>query len=319
MKKVISAFLALLMCVSMATLMVSCGDHTHAFASEWSADATHHWHAAACEHNTEVSDKAEHTYGENNKCTVCQKEYTSSATVSAQVFESTIGNVSSSSNMKVDMNAAVPTERANIIIEVDAGKYCMTHRESSAPFAPEDSSYERRILEKIGENAYQLYTQVEEGGHYNRTSATSNMLIQSVNSYSSFVEAIKDRFADAVFDRATASYQLTLDTFDLGVGEIARDLSYQFFFENNTIKEIKVSLMLGQWEYTFDFTFGNASITIPQESHTFASEWTSDGTYHWHAATCEHTDLVWYKREHTFSPSDHKCHTCKIVDPNAEP
>ena len=36
----------------------------------------------------------------------------------------------------------------------------------------------------------------------------------------------------------------------------------------------------------------------PVHEHTFSEEWTSDATYHWHAATCEHTDEVSDKAEH---------------------
>ncbi len=35
--------------------------------------------------------------------------------------------------------------------------------------------------------------------------------------------------------------------------------------------------------------------------HTFSTEWTSDDTYHWHAATCEHTEETLDKAEHTSS------------------
>ncbi len=38
--------------------------HTHKFATEWTNDATNHWHVATCEHTKEVSDKAAHTFGE---------------------------------------------------------------------------------------------------------------------------------------------------------------------------------------------------------------------------------------------------------------
>jgi hypothetical protein len=37
--------------------------HTHKFATDWTKDETHHWYAATCEHTTEVSGKAEHTFG----------------------------------------------------------------------------------------------------------------------------------------------------------------------------------------------------------------------------------------------------------------
>ena len=65
--------------------------HEHTFATEWTKDKTHHWHAATCEHTSEVSGKAEHTFGEyvsNNDattvadgtktkvCSVCGYEYT---------------------------------------------------------------------------------------------------------------------------------------------------------------------------------------------------------------------------------------------------
>ena len=47
-------------------------DHTHKFSSDWTSDATDHWHAATCEHTEEVSGKAAHTFGDyvsNNDAT----------------------------------------------------------------------------------------------------------------------------------------------------------------------------------------------------------------------------------------------------------
>ena len=37
--------------------------HSHEFSDSWSKDGTYHWHASTCEHTTEVSDKAKHTFG----------------------------------------------------------------------------------------------------------------------------------------------------------------------------------------------------------------------------------------------------------------
>ena len=45
-------------------------------------------------------------------------------------------------------------------------------------------------------------------------------------------------------------------------------------------------------------------------THTYSEEWSSDETYHWHAATCEHTDKVKDKAEHTF--------TTQVVEPSFE-
>jgi len=38
------------------------GGHTHTYSDSWSSDDLHHWHAATCEHTSEVKDKAEHTF-----------------------------------------------------------------------------------------------------------------------------------------------------------------------------------------------------------------------------------------------------------------
>lgn len=39
---------------------------------------------------------------------------------------------------------------------------------------------------------------------------------------------------------------------------------------------------------------------IPATGHSFATEWVSDATYHWHVATCEHSAEIGGKAEHTF-------------------
>ena len=70
--------------------------HTHTYSADWTSDATNHWHAATCEHKTEVSEKAAHTFGEavvtkpasetetgikTYTCTVCKYEKTESIAV----------------------------------------------------------------------------------------------------------------------------------------------------------------------------------------------------------------------------------------------
>ena len=78
MKKSISLAMALLMALSFA----SCSEtpHTHEFSSAWEKDATHHWHAATCEHTEEKGSYAEHKDVNNDGvCDDCQ--YTDSAHV----------------------------------------------------------------------------------------------------------------------------------------------------------------------------------------------------------------------------------------------
>ena len=65
------------------------------------------------------------------------------------------------------------------------------------------------------------------------------------------------------------------------------------------------------------------SINKLVHTHKFSDEWTSDETYHWHSATCEHTNEVADKAEHdwdvgkvTLEPTEEtdgaKTFTCKV-------
>ncbi len=65
-----------------AFTLASCGgldggsdEHTHTFASEWSTSATHHWHAATCEHGENKDANGEHVDAdEDGKCDTCAYE-----------------------------------------------------------------------------------------------------------------------------------------------------------------------------------------------------------------------------------------------------
>ena len=52
----------------------------HILEKEWTTDDTHHWHKA-CEHNADKNEYGEHTYNENNVCTVCGMGYVSAGLV----------------------------------------------------------------------------------------------------------------------------------------------------------------------------------------------------------------------------------------------
>ena len=51
-------------------------NHEHTFSTQWSKDATHHWHAATCEHTDKVSEKGEHVYTDDadTVCDTCGAE-----------------------------------------------------------------------------------------------------------------------------------------------------------------------------------------------------------------------------------------------------
>lgn len=96
-KKSIWAFIfAICLIVPAMIMMTACGnedkggetEHTHSYSTEWTTDATHHWHAATCEHTDEKDSYGEHTVAvwtvkteaglhvdkvEQGTCIICEK------------------------------------------------------------------------------------------------------------------------------------------------------------------------------------------------------------------------------------------------------
>ncbi len=77
-KKWFAVFFMVVCTICCAFGLTACGEkgdnqHTHTYSTEWSHDAENHWHAATCEHASEVKDKAAHDM-ENGVCAVCGYE-----------------------------------------------------------------------------------------------------------------------------------------------------------------------------------------------------------------------------------------------------
>jgi len=96
MKSILKKVAGLAVTAALALGMMSCEQnvdtHEHTFAIEWTSDATHHWHAATCEHTTEVKDKVEHSFGDyvsNNDATT-EADGTKTRTCSVCGYEDTV-------------------------------------------------------------------------------------------------------------------------------------------------------------------------------------------------------------------------------------
>ena len=61
-----------------AAILIGCAQpeppHVHTFSEAWTTDVTSHWHAATCEHTTEVSGKADHQFPETWKLVTAATE-----------------------------------------------------------------------------------------------------------------------------------------------------------------------------------------------------------------------------------------------------
>ena len=130
----------------------------------------------------------------------------------------------------------------------------------------------------------------------------------------------------SISGEATKKNYVAGDTFD------PTGLTVTAHYDDTSTKDIPVgsctwipkSLTVGTTSVTCTYngktaTYSGITVTPPHE-HTYSDEYTSDATYHWHAATCGH-DVVSGKERHSFEdtvvpPTEevggYTTHTCKV-------
>ena len=96
--------------------------HKHEFATEWSSNNVYHWHDATC-HDGEVDAKVPHTWGNDNKCTVCgfTKADTTNGQVDQETFEKALqfnGLTNWTVVLYEDGEIAVLIRRAGNVIQI---------------------------------------------------------------------------------------------------------------------------------------------------------------------------------------------------------
>ena len=208
MKK-IKLLTTVLIVASIALGIIGCKDpeiHVHTYSEVWTSDANGHWHEATCEHTTEVSGKAEHTFGDWQVITAATEE----------------------AEGKQERKCIVCPYTATEAIE----KLAHTHK-----FATDWTKDE----------THHWYAATCE-----HTTEVSGKAAHSFGDWKVTQEATEE---------AEGSKERTCTVCGYPATEVIEKLEHK---------------------------------------HKFASEWTSDETNHWHAATCEHKDEVIDKVKHTF-------------------
>ena len=265
-----------LLFLSATLLLTACGSHTHTFAEEWSKDSTHHWHAATCEHTTEVSDKAEHVWDEGveakapteeefgTKLYTCicgatkeeeieklahthkyQEEWSKNATHhwhAASCEHTTEVSGKAEHNWDEGFVILKPIEEA-------AGKKLHTCTDCGATKEEE--------IEKLPHTHRYLDTWTTDEEHHWHASACGHE------------EEVKD-LAEHGWDEGTIAKLPTCEADGLEIFECATC---------GAKKEEVVSKDLN--------------------AHRYAKEWSHDETHHWHASICSH-DVAGDKAEHSW-------------------
>ena len=192
-------------------------EHVHTFSSEWTTDATYHWHAATCEHTDQKADRAKHTW---------------------------TSKVLTPATHTMDGERELTCTGCGLTKKEVIPAMTLVHIFSEEWTHDETYHWHAATCEHTG----------EKGSFEPHTWDSSEVLTPSSCTVAGTI---------------------------------------RYTCKCGAVKEEALPL------------------------HTFATAWTSDDTYHWHAATCEHTEQVSEKEEHSFGTGVAKgdgtaTFTCKI-------
>lgn len=268
MKKIVTMLLTVCLLLSLVAAFASCG-HEHNFKSDWSKDATHHWHACDGEDCTEVSEKAEHTWGDpvviESKervftCSVCgQTKYEAiKTTVTADEWTAAF---ELGTNWTIRFTATHPVYKQTMTITQmrDGNKFhceeALKDNESG-----EEESYED-FDEIVGEQWYG-YRYDREQNKYEKVTISDPVDERLASMTDDYLPAYIQDMDDYTYDEAKKAYVATEILADEDYMDIK---SIALYFEEGKLVALEYILMMEGTEvpYSATFTYGDATVTLP--------------------------------------------------------
>ena len=235
--------------------------HTHTYATEWTEDDTYHWHSSTCGHEGEVSEKAEHIYGEfvtdcapteeeygqvHRDCTVCGRRETSrlSKLPHTHKFEANW-----SSDDTYHWHASICGHETEV-----SGKAKHTYRGGTCTVCGAEEPW---IPPTPHEHTYSDEWSSDDTCHWHTSTC------EHITETSGMAE---HTYGDWVIDSEPT--------------------------ETETGAKHRVCTVC---TYT-----QRVSIPQLPHTHKYETAWSCDDTYHWHASACGHTDVISAKGEHDY-------------------
>ena len=293
--------------------------HTHKFAEEWTKDETNHWHAATCGHTTEVSGKAEHSFGdwtvtkeatctENGErkttCTICGYEKTE---VSGKA-EHTFGDYVSNNDATTEADGTKTRECSVCGYKdtvTDEGSKIHVHTFAEEWTSDASGHWHAAACGHTDEKSgFAEHTFGEYVSNNDATTETDGTKTRecSVCGYKDTVTDEGSKIHVHTFEEEWSSDETNhWHASTCGhTTEISGKAEHSF--GDWIVTKAATEEAEGSRERTCTVCGYTATEAIEKLAHThkFAKEWTKDGTYHWHAATCEHTEEVSDKAAHSF-------------------
>ena len=271
----LSAFVSVALAFAVAGCQIDSDRHEHSFSKDWTSDATDHWHAATCEHTKEVSGKAAHTFGEW-KTTVEATEETEgkkehSCSVCSYKEEQSLAKLNHTHKFSSDWTSDATDHWHNCSgCEEVIGKTAHTFGEWTVTKAATCTEKGSR-KHTCSVCKYEATEDISAKGHAYSEDWTSNAT---------------DHWHAATCEHTTEVSGKAAHTF----GDYVSNNDATTEADGTKTRECSVC------GYKDTVTDEGSKIHV----HTFAEEWTSDASGHWHAATCGHTDEKSGFAEHSF-------------------
>ena len=252
--------------------------HTHTFANAWSKDENSHWHAATCEHKSEVKDKAAHSWGVGKITTPATEETegvkTYTCTVCGKTKTETIGKLGHTHTF-------------------DTAKW--TKDENGHWHAPTCGHEDAKQIIPHDYTAWNVKTPA--GVHTDRVDERTCIVCGYADRYSvpetalhTYDEANWVSDFTGHWHKSTCEHEIPLE----------KDFA-EHTFDKGVITTPATEEREGVKTFTCTVCGYTRTESVPKLPHThkFSDTWSKDADHHWHAATCGHAEVK-DKAAHTF-------------------
>ena len=268
----------------------------HSYAKEWSSDNTHHWHEATCEHSEETEGKAEHTWDGGTVTTAATCTEAGEKTYTCTVCSAT----------KTEVIAATGHSYAK---EWSSDNTHHWH-EATCEHTGEKDGYAEHTWDS---GTVTTAAMCETAGVMTYTCTACNSTKQET------VPATGHVWNDGEVTTPAGCLTDGTTTYTCTVCSATKTepipATGNHAWNGGTVTTAATCTEAGEKTYTCTVCSATKTEVIAATGHSYAKEWSSDNTHHWHAATCGH-DVKEDYAEHVFEKG--VCTTCGCTQPVTE-
>lgn len=255
--------------------------HEHTFSKEWTGDAIAHWHAATCEHKTEISGIAEHTFGEWKVTKEASEEQGGEKKRICSVCNYV--DIAKLEHVHTFGEWAV-TKEATESEEGERQRTC-----SACKYIENETIAKLEHVHIFGSlTVIKEATELEDG--LGERTCSSCGYVEKVPIYA--LNHIH-KFSDKWISDETDHWHIAI----CGHTEVSDKDTHKW---DEKIIKVATCTEDGEKKLVCSVCDRTKTEVIPATGHSFSEEWTSNGTNHWHIATCGDTEEISDESVHSF-------------------